>query len=759
LIGTELNHYKILRELGRGGMGAVYAAEDTKLGRQVALKVLPAELADDPERLDRFQREARAVAALNHPNIVVLHSVEESAGTHFLTMELVEGQPMSELIPGGGLPLESLVENGTALAEAMSAAHDQGIVHRDLKPANVMVNNEGRLKVLDFGLAKLAEPIDWDNEETQLLPTDLTGEGRIIGTVAYMSPEQAEGKPVDTRTDVFSFGVLLYQMATGKLPFFGGSSASTMAKILETEPEPPSQLRTDLPPNIERIIGRCLEKQPSDRYNDTRDLVADLRSLQPTGERRVPALGTGARGSSARWMVAAILAAIVAVLFIAVLPRSDDEPDSADKVLVAGTKPSVAVLPFHNLSGEEENAYFSAGMTEEIISKLSRIDALEVASRGSVARFTDPVRDPQQIGAELGVGYLLDGSVRRAGDRVRVSAQLVDAATGRNLWSEDFDGNLEDVFSMQEATAFEIVRRFNLELTPAEERDVGKRLTDNAAAYDAYLKGMSLFERWGKEVNLEKAVEQFELAIDLDPEFAAALAALAGVQAELYRVFDSSEERISQAELLARRAVELDPTLADANNTLGLIAANRYDYRRAAELIREAVRLAPKTALYWEFLAWTLTYQTPPDAEGAEEAVRQAIRLQPISPGAYYQLGRALLAQERFDEAKLAFETALKQGPGFTSGHLGMTQYFLAVGDYDTALRTLDEKVDRRTAITQFYRAAIHAAADQPKQALEALDSSLELGYRDFAALEASQYFEALRSDARYGDLISRYEN
>jgi adenylate cyclase len=401
--------------------------------------------------------------------------------------------------------------------------------------------------------------------------------------------------------------------------------------------------------------------------------VADLRSLRTTGE--IPALEAdrGVGGSPAPWIAAAVLVAIVAVVLIVVMPRTDDEPESVNKILVAGAKPSVAVLPFHNLSGEEENAYFSAGMTEEIISKLSRIDALEVASRGSVARFTDPVRDPQQIADELGVGYLLDGSVRRAGDRVRVSAQLVDAATGRNLWSEDFDGSLEDVFSMQEATALEIARRFNLELTPAEQHDVGKRLTDNAAAYDAYLKGMSLYERWGKQVNLERAVEQFELAVDLDPEFAAALAALAGVQAELYRVFDSSEERIERAEQLARRAVELDPTLADANNTLGLIAANRYDYRRATELIREAVRLAPKTALYWEFLAWSLAYQTPPDAEGAEEAARQAIRLQSISPGAYYQLGRALLAQDRFDEAKSAFETALKQGPGFTSGHLGMT--------------------------------------------------------------------------------------
>ena len=274
MIGTDLKHYRIVRELGRGGMGTVYAAEDTKLGRQVALKVLPPDLAGDPERLERFQREARAVAALNHPNIVVLYSVEESEGTHFLTMELVEGEPLSHQIPAGGLPIETLVASGTALAEAMGAAHDRGITHRDLKPANVMVTDEGRIKVLDFGLAKLTELAPGDDDETQLMPTELTGEGRIVGTLTHMSPEQAEGKPVDSRTDVFSFGVLLYQMATGQLPFEGDTAASTMAKILETSPEPPSQIRPELPADLERIVGRCLEKNPADRYNDTRDLIA-----------------------------------------------------------------------------------------------------------------------------------------------------------------------------------------------------------------------------------------------------------------------------------------------------------------------------------------------------------------------------------------------------------------------------------------------------------------------------------------------------
>ena len=533
MIGTDLKHYRIVRELGRGGMGTVYAAEDTKLGRQVALKVLPPDLAGDPERLERFQREARAVAALNHPNIVVLYSVEESEGTHFLTMELVEGEPLSHQIPAGGLPIETLVASGTALAEAMGAAHDRGITHRDLKPANVMVTDEGRIKVLDFGLAKLTELAPGDDDETQLMPTELTGEGRIVGTLTHMSPEQAEGKPVDSRTDVFSFGVLLYQMATGQLPFEGDTAASTMAKILETSPEPPSQIRPELPADLERIVGRCLEKNPADRYNDTRDLIADLRPLQTSSESTTTLDAEGQvtvsnsfRGLN-RWLVAAVIVATVMILGLVVRRGSGPNPDdnlgpnleSPGKVGLATTEEaSVAVLPFHDFSGDEENAYFSAGMTEEIISKLSRIEGLEVASRGSVARYSDRARDPQQIGTELGVAYLLDGSVRRAGDRVRVSAQLVDATTGRNVWSEDFDGSLEDVFSMQEETALEIARRFDLELSPTEQQDVGRRLTDNVAAYDAYLKGMSLYRGWGNPANFGPAVEQFELALELDPD-------------------------------------------------------------------------------------------------------------------------------------------------------------------------------------------------------------------------------------------------
>jgi non-specific serine/threonine protein kinase len=765
LIGQTLSHFKITAKLGEGGMGAVYAAEDSKLGRQVAIKVLPHDLADVPERLGRFQREARAVAALNHPNIVVLHSVEEVDGTHFLTMELVDGAPLSELIPTEGLPLNTILDHAIALADAVAAAHDRGITHRDLKPANVMVNSEGRIKVLDFGLAKLAESTPDDGDETQMetasmpdsLAEPLTGEGRIVGTVAYMAPEQAEGKPVDSRTDVFAFGVLLYQMTTGQRPFLGDTSASTMAKILEARPEPPSAKRTDLPGDLERIIGRCLEKKPANRYNDTRDLLADLRYLQQSGNSQPAAMPAETpRRSRMPWVVAA-LAAVAVIGFFALRPTFEATvtPTETSSVAPAAT-PSVAVLPFHNISGDEENDYFGAGMTEEIISKLSRIEGLEVASRSSVAAFTDRARDVQQIGRDLGVRYLLDGSVRRAGDQVRVSAQLVDGETGRNLWSDDFDGSLGDVFAMQEQTALTIAAQLDLELTPEEQQQLEMRLTENVAAYDAYLRGMELSRDWGDEKRLAGSIAALELALEHDPDFAAALAGLAASQANRYRNFDASGELLQRAEANARRAVELEPTLPQGSHALAMVAANRYDYRRASELLRDAVRLAPKEALYWDNLSWSLAYEIPPDADGSIQAAREALRLQPQFPGAYYHLGRGLLARGDNEEAREAFERALEQNPDFTSAHLGLAQYHLAAGATEAALYEIN-LFNRNTPLDYYYRAMIHADGGDVEAGFHNLQRSLETGFRDFAALDASPYLAGLRVDPRYRELLASY--
>ncbi|MEJ2084809.1 MAG: tetratricopeptide repeat protein, partial [Acidobacteriota bacterium] len=460
------------------------------------------------------------------------------------------------------------------------------------------------------------------------------------------------------------------------------------------------------------------------------------------------------------WIWLTAVAVVIALVLLVLRPWGDRADLAAKAEMAMSTAvPSVAVLPFHNLSADSESDYFSDGMTEEIISKLSRIDGLEVASRSSVAPYTDRARDVQQIGRDLGVRYLLDGSVRRAGDQVRVSAQLVDGQTGRNLWSEDFDGTLEDVFAVQERTALEIANRLDLELSPEEQRDVQRRSTENVAAYDAYLQGLALSRDWGVPEQLERAVEFFERALELDPDFAEALAGLSAVESDLYRTFDPSQERIERAEDLARRAAELDPAMAEASHALGAVAGNRFDYRRAAELFRESVRLAPKEPRFWDNLSWALAYMTPPDGQGAVDAALEAIKLQPHFPGAYYHLGRGLLAMGRNEEARVAFETMVEQDPDVGTSYLAMAQYYLAVGEYQQALASLEGDSARDTIINRYYTAAAQAAMGRSDEALATLDTILEMGFRDFDKLEASPYFESLRDNPGFKELIDLYRD
>jgi tetratricopeptide (TPR) repeat protein len=342
---------------------------------------------------------------------------------------------------------------------------------------------------------------------------------------------------------------------------------------------------------------------------------------------------------------------------------------------------------------------------------------------------------------------------------VRVSAQLVDSTTGRNIWSEDFDGSLDDVFGMQEQTALQIAERLDLELSPEEQADVQKRGTDNVAAYDAYLRGVAMSRNWGVRAGLEAAATQFELALSLDPDYAPAMAGLAYVECDMYRNFDTTEERIERAESLAERAAEIDPTSADASHALAVVAANRYDYERASELLRETVRIAPKVPRYWDNLSWSLAYETPPDGRGAVDAALKAIELQPHYPGAYYHLGRGLIAMGRYEEAREAFETMVEQDPDWGARQIGFAQYYLAVGDTRKALDVLELEATRDTVMTNYYRAAAHAASGDTAGALAALERTLEQGYRDFVNLEASPYFASLHEDPAYRDLIDRYRN
>ena len=539
--GARLGRYTIQGLIGRGGMGTVYRATDPSLGRDVALKVLPAEVAADPDRIERFRREARALAALNHPHIVTIYSVEQEGDTHFLTMELVSGKPLDSLIGGRGLPLDQVTRVGSTVAGALAAAHEKGIVHRDLKPANIMVSESGLAKVLDFGLSKTSGPASASEASMTRLETQV---GTVVGTPAYMSPEQIGGREVDQRSDIFSLGVILYEMVTGVRPFGGRSTLEMASSVLHDSPAPPSALRTTVPAELAGAIARCLEKSAASRF-------ASMAEVQA-------ALGRGS---------------------------------VAPPATVEG--PSIAVLPFTNLSADPDSEFFSDGLAEEILNALAQIRGLRVAARSSSFSFKGRQLDVAEIAAKLHVAHVLDGSVRRAGGRVRVTLQLIDARTGFQLWSERYDRDIAAIFDVQDEIARAVAGKLQVTLTGDASQRLAKQLTTNVEAYELYLRGRALITKRGKHVGA--GMECLKRAVELDPDFAMAWAGLAdGFTVRGYWCTAPPGEVMPKALTAARRAVSLDSTLAEAH--CALAAALMFwerDYERARQAFLRGLELNP----------------------------------------------------------------------------------------------------------------------------------------------------------------------
>jgi non-specific serine/threonine protein kinase len=577
-----------------------------------------------------------------------------------------------------------------------------------------------------------------------------------------MSPEQVRGEELDARSDLFSFGVVLYEMATGRQAFSGTTSGVVSEAILNRAPTAPVRLNPELQPGLEEVINKALEKDRKLRYQTASDLRADLQRLKRDSDSGRAARPQGPEAAARppvlrRWWIwgAALLLLAAALVATGILYR---QRHAAPPPAALATKPSIAVIPLQNLSADPENEYFSDGMSEEIITKLSRIQGMRVASRTSVARFKGAQKDPREIGQELEVRYLLEGSVRKAGDRVRISAQLIDSSSGFQIWADDFEGDLKDVFALQEQTALKIAEALNLQLTPQEQKAVRRRYTSNPEAYDLYLRGRALVEYWDRAEKLEVGRRHFEKALRSDPNYALALAGLSRVDGQYYRNIDPDESRLRRAEQYAQRALAIDPQLAEGHVALGGTFGYRYDYSRAAGEFREAIRLEPDNAYAWDMLSWALAYLQPPDAVEAEKAARESIRLQPSLIGAYYHLGRALLLQRRFSEAIPAFEQARELDPGSSIPDLGLGQVYLAQGDYDRAIATLAKlPKSRRTPTIQMSLGIAYAARGERERALAEIGGALALGYRDFAALDASPYLSSLRSDPRFQQLIARY--
>jgi serine/threonine protein kinase len=579
---TRLGPYEILAPLGAGGMGEVYRARDTRLGRDVALKLLPDSLSGDGQARERFRREARAASALSHPGICTVYDVAEEAGRPFIVMELLEGRTLRDLLSGGALPVPRLLELGVQMAESLEAAHAKGVVHRDLKPGNVIVTPRGQAKLVDFGLARVT-PAD----ETSLSPTEehLTGEGTAVGTVAYMSPEQALGRPVDARSDLFSLGVVLYEMATGALPFAGSTAAAVFDALLHGTPEAPRRLNPALPVGLERVILRALEKEREKRYPTAGDLALDLRTMRDDGP-----TGSGAH----------------------------DGPVD---------RPSVAVMPFDNMSPDADNAFFADGLTEELIADLSGVQALRVTSRTSAMRYRGTGKSLPEIAGELGVRYVLEGSVRRAGNSLRITAQLIEAATDTHLWAEKYGGTLDDIFDIQEKVSRSIVEALRVRLSPVEEIRLTRREIPDAAVYEDWLRARHLVRNYGTQ-GLDDAIARLERGLQRIGPNPQVMAGVAELHCHAAMLGLGQEEEYDRAVTWATRALDEDPRLAQAHLTMAIISILRGRPRTALGHLGEAVAAEPGDFGAHEWLAYVYA-----GVGRHEEALRHARAMVTIDPG------------------------------------------------------------------------------------------------------------------------------
>ena len=826
LTGRTIAHYRVLSLVGAGGMGRVYLAEDTGLGRRVALKLLPEHFTHDKNQVQRFRQEARAASALNHPNILTVHEVGQVDGTEFIVTEYVEGETLRERLTRAPFGVREALDVAAQVADALVAAHAAGIVHRDVKPENVMLRTDGYVKVLDFGLAKLTENLAGfgpAESESPTRPIIRTTPGVVMGTAIYMSPEQARGLQVDARTDIFSLGVLIYEMVAGRLPFEGSNSNEILASILnDKEPLPLARFAREVPAELERIVAKALRKRRDERYQTIKDLLLDLKALkqelefEAKLERSAPplspatssvtqsgatidqlAVSTGEAGkfhptSSAEYLITRLqrhkLAAVVVLVVIAAAIAGLAAYLHARNTEVAID--SIAVLPFVNQNRDPDTEYLSDGLTESIINSLTQLPSLRVSPRSSVFQYKGKDIDPLKAARDLGVRAVLTGRMLQRGDNLMVSAELLDVRDNKQLWGEQYNRKLADALAVQQEISREISERLRTKLSGEDQRQLTRRDTSNPEAYAFYLKGRYY---WNKRTpgNIRKAIEQFQLAADKDPNYALAYVGLADSYSllEFYAGTPASETS-PKAKAFAERALQLDNSLAEAHTSLGYAYEELWQWEKAEEEFKRALKLNPNypTAHHWHGILLL-------DAGRFDEALIEAKRAQeldPLSLAISQNVSQTYLARGDVNSAIVEARKIIELDPRYPRGHMYLGLAYLKQGNYADAnaelrkavdlperdrsvpgalgygyavsgrrvealaiLKELEEKYGRHEAVGQDL-AAVYAGLGDKDQAFAWLEKDFQARSGLLPRVRWYVPYESLRSDPRYTDLLRR---